>query len=135
MVSIKSKSAILFFTGGSIIGLFAFFFWPRNTPVPGDFVSKQVKYQYNVRNLTNKPICEAKLWTYAPISNACFQSCNDIQSNHVFTVQTDELGNQVLLFSMDLLPPYAGRTITITAKTTHYERPQKHFSTCPERYL
>lgn len=135
MVSITNKSAISFIAGGCIIGFFAIFFWPRNTPVPGDSVSKQVKYQYNVRNITNRPVFGAKLWTYAPISNACFQFCDDIQSNHAFTIQTDDLGNQVLLFSLDLLPPYASRTITITAKTTHYERPQKYFSTGQERYL
>ena len=134
MVSIKNKYAILFIAGVCILGLFILF-WPGNSPVPGAFVSKQVKYQFTIQNKTNQPVSGAKLWTYAPISPASFQSCDDIQSNHVFTMQPDDLGNQILLFSMDLLPPYASRTIAITAKTTHYERPQNYFAIRPERYL
>ncbi len=136
MTSIKHKKVIIFITliSVSISGAF-FYFWSHYCPDSGISVPKQVKYGFTVRNKTNKPVKDTKLWTYSPIPETPFQSCDDIQASHPFHTQTDRHGNQILLFPIDLLPPYASRTITVTAQTTHFNSSQKKFSDNVEHYL
>ncbi|MCG8688892.1 MAG: transglutaminase domain-containing protein [Desulfobacterales bacterium] len=109
--------------------------WLKNHSAPVETTSKQVKYGFTIRNKTNKPVTGTKLWAYTPVPATGIQTLDKLESSHSFETQTDKLGNQILLFPIELIPPYATRKITVTANTTHYIPSEKGQTNTFEPYL
>ncbi len=80
---------------------------------PGYPISKKIQYGFTVRNKTNQLLKEAELWTYAPVKLTSTQKSVNIEPSHPYQLIADDLGNQVLHFRFEDLPPYAVRPVTI----------------------
>jgi len=85
---------------------------------------RRVTYAFTLQNTGPQLLENAEFRTYAPVKQTAGQRCNAITASHPFEVSVDGLGNQVLNFKLEALPPYAARIIRIAAKLGLSERPK-----------
>jgi hypothetical protein len=86
-------------------------------------IPRQVQYNFTLRNKTNRLIKKAEFWTYAPVKQTSTQLCDNIESSHPYQMIYDELGNQVLHFTVNDFPPYATKIIQIKARVLLSDKP------------
>jgi hypothetical protein len=76
-------------------------------------IPKQIHLSFTLQNTTARIIEKAEFWTYAPVKQTATQKCAQIRSSHPYQIVTDDLGNQLLHFTFNDLPPYAAKIISI----------------------
>ncbi len=103
----------------------AVYFIKYNERVVSYTVPRQIRYGFTVQNTTNRLINNAGLFVYAPVKQTGSQLCSAIEASHPYTMEIDALGNQVLKFTFEKLPPYATRIINIKAEVMLSEEPNR----------
>lgn len=83
---------------------------PDDYSVPGT-----VRYGFKVRNTTNRVVSGAVLSALAPVRQTSSQWCADIEASTEFELEHDDLGNQVIVFSLKPIPPFGTSIISVTA--------------------
>lgn len=97
---------------------------------------KTVSYSFNLRNTTNQVLTDAVFRTYAPVSLTSAQRCClRLESSHPYQLETDDLGNQVLKFEFNQLPPYITTMVRVTAELAMASEPNKNPNLILQRYL
>lgn len=86
-------------------------------------IPREVQYHFTLKNKTNRLIKKAEFWTYAPVKQTSTQLCDHIKSSHPYKLITDDLGNQVLHFTVNDFPPYANKIIQIKARVLLSDKP------------
>jgi hypothetical protein len=81
----------------------------------GGISLRHIEYRFNLHNDSNQLIEKAELWTYGPVKATARQKCQGLKASHPYEVTTDPLGNQVLHFAFQNLPPFATKLIHIQA--------------------
>lgn len=115
---------------------------PAAGEIPSDYtISKQIRYSYTLRNTTGRLLPEAQFWTYAPVPRTAHQWVENIASSQPYRSTRDALGNEILHFAFENLPPYASKIISITVDlkmtaqaAATVEETLERF-TRPERYI
>jgi transglutaminase-like putative cysteine protease len=109
---------------------------------PGDYaIPRQLRYSFTLRNTTGRPLKKVELLTLAPAPRTSHQWLEKLTATHPYRASLDPLGNQVLRFELETLPPYASRIIGITADLKMAERGVEASGedparfTRPERYV
>ncbi|OGV56662.1 MAG: hypothetical protein A2X45_13340 [Lentisphaerae bacterium GWF2_50_93] len=77
-------------------------------------IQRQIEYVYLLENKGNTVQKDVRLMIYAPVSRTPFQSCKSIETTRPSIIHKDELGNQVLEFSIPQMAPFE----TVIIKTT-----------------
>ncbi len=72
---------------------------------------------------------------FAPVRQTGTQLCENIEASDPFDLLQDDLGNQLLLFKFETIPPRAVKTILITADLKLSEIPNPFPSGSPENFL
>jgi len=85
-------------------------------------ISREVQYAFDLRNKTNRLLKKAEFWTYAPVNQTSTQRCAKLEVSCPYEIITDDLGNQVLYFRFEDLPPYATKLIAIKARVEVSDR-------------
>ncbi len=70
---------------------------------------RPIHYSFTITNTANTVAKEVHFWTYAPIGQT------NLQTSTPYQLITDDLGNQILHFTFNSIPPYAAQIITIEA--------------------
>lgn len=79
-------------------------------------IHKQIQYGFTIQNKSNRLLEKAEFWTYAPVKQTSTQRCCiKIDASHPYELIEDELGNQILHFTLENLPPFVSKIITIKA--------------------
>jgi transglutaminase-like putative cysteine protease len=92
--------------------------------VDGNYLlAKQIRYSFTLSNTSNKFIEKAEFWTYAPVPKTSHQKVMNITSNMKFKQTADELGNNILNFEVDNIPPFGAKIISVTADLMMSVRP------------
>lgn len=86
------------------------------TPENSHAVRRQIRYSYTLQNKTNRLLKKAEFWTYGPVKQTSRQRCIYLTASQPCELIPDDLGNQILYFKFDNLPPYATKIITIKAE-------------------
>ena len=76
-----------------------------------------------LRNTTNRVIAQVELWTYAPVKLTGTQQRTHLGASFPFEELTDEAGNSILHFTIQHLPPYAAKIITIQTDLLLFDAP------------
>lgn len=76
-------------------------------------IERNIRYSYTVKNTSQKFIEETEFWSYLPVKQTSSQKTITTQSSSVYSVTTDQQGNQKAWFKIKKLPPYGTKTITI----------------------
>ncbi|MGA1871963.1 MAG: transglutaminase-like domain-containing protein [bacterium] len=104
-------------------------------------ISRQVRYGYTIYNKTNRLIKKVDFWTYAPVKQTSTQRCIALDASHPYDLILDDLGNQILYFKFDNLPPYATKIINIKADLSLFNEVNSmplndmDIFLCSEKYL
>lgn len=104
-------------------------------------IPKQIHFSFTLQNTTNRIIKRAEFWTYAPVKQTATQKCVQIRSSHSYQLLTDDVGNQLLRFTFNSLPPYATKIISIKTdlllSNDTYPLPENelHRYLGPEKYI
>jgi hypothetical protein len=83
---------------------------PDNYSIP-----KKIQFSFTLQNTSAHLIKNAEFWTYAPVKQTATQRCARVKSSHPYQLITDDMGNQILHFTFNDLPPYATKIISIKA--------------------
>jgi transglutaminase-like putative cysteine protease len=78
-------------------------------------IQRTVKYSFTFRNPNNYPIEKTELFVYAPIRESVFQHLESLSSSHPYHLVEDDRGNGQMAFAIENLPPYASKTVSVTA--------------------
>lgn len=78
--------------------------------------SRTIQYSFSLKNQSNRLVEEAEFWTYAPNPRAASQQQVRLTASLPYELVEDDLGNQVLHFTLPKLPPYAIMTISVRAE-------------------
>lgn len=81
-------------------------------------INKSIRYGFTVVNQSNTFIPKSKLWVYAPVKKTSIQKTETIDSSHPYILTLDQVGNQVLEFDLNNMPPHGRKLITIDAGLT-----------------
>lgn len=119
--SIHSKRThllIFIVVGVSFVAGFSSFLWIKCRSI--ELVSlypimRHLRYSFTLQNTTNRLIKGAEFWSFAPVRQTATQQCLKIESSLPYALIEDALGNQVLHFIFDRIPPYGSKIITIKA--------------------
>lgn len=84
--------------------------------MPSYPVERNIRYSYTIKNVSGKFIDTASFWTYAPVKQTSTQRTLEIQTSAPYMVEVDQAENQRLLFSVNNLPPYGTRVVTINVR-------------------
>ncbi len=92
-------------------------------------ISRQIHYSFTLKNTTGDLIENARFWTYGPVKLTPTQQCVNIETAHPHEVIVDDLGNQILYFVIEKLPPYGSRILSITANLMMADSPNPEKAT------
>ncbi len=81
----------------------------------GYSIPRTIRYSFTIQNTGNLPAKQGVFRTFGPVKKNSFQKCENITASHLFKIQEDTYGNQVLGFELEPIPPFGSRIITITA--------------------
>ncbi|MFH0845148.1 MAG: transglutaminase domain-containing protein [Pseudomonadota bacterium] len=98
-------------------------------------IPRQVQYSFTLENRTSRLLKVAEFWTYAPVKETPTQRCTHVEASHAFRLLSDEWGNQILHFTLQDLPPYAARIITVRADLMLSETPNRVNAAALRPYL
>lgn len=116
--------------------LSAFFLWHSQQQEAVYTIDRHIRYGFTVRNTTNRLAKDVQLWVYAPVSQTPTQKCALVETTPPHELIADDLGNQILRFSFDKIPPYASRDVRIKADLMLAETPNRLPRTVdPSRFL
>ena len=104
-------------------------------PEPVYAIPRHIQYSFTLHNRTNRLIKGAEFWTYAPARQTSTQQYVHVETSHPYRLIPDDLGNQVLHFTLHDLPPYATKIITIKADLLLSDRPNPVSMKDPGPYL
>jgi transglutaminase-like putative cysteine protease len=86
---------------------------------------REVQYGFTLQNKTNRLLEEAEFWTYAPVKKTAAQQVIKLETSHPYKLITDDLGNQILYFEFQNLPPFSTKIIKIKAFLELFSIPNK----------
>jgi transglutaminase-like putative cysteine protease len=86
-------------------------------------IPREIQYSFTLQNKSNHLLNKAEFWTYAPVKETSTQHCLKLEASRPYELILDDLGNQILYFRFDDLPPYSTKIITIKATLTLSEMP------------
>lgn len=93
-------------------------------PDPRFPTPRHIRYGLTIENPTSAVIPTADLWIYAPVKQTSTQKCLRVQTSRPAELVVDALGNQVLHFRLQDLPPHGSRTLTVSADLAMAKVPQ-----------
>jgi hypothetical protein len=88
---------------------------PAAQLTPRYSIPRYITYSFTVENKSAHAVQGAELWAFAPLRQTSTQRCDRIEASQPHDILTDELGNQVLHFNIQTIPPYGSKIIRINA--------------------
>ena len=85
--------------------------------------TKVVRYSYLLKNNTNEVVENAVFKTYGPVEVTSSQKVKRIDATYDYSVEKDQIGNQVMTFNLQSIPPYGSKVITVTAEMELASKP------------
>jgi len=78
-------------------------------------ILRKIRYSFTLQNTTNSLVKNVKFMAYGPVKKTSIQNTIDIKSSLPYKLEIDKLGNQLLYFNIDKLPPFSTKIISISA--------------------
>lgn len=78
--------------------------------------TKILRYSFTLRNTSNRPLTDVEFATYAPVKHTSTQRCcQALTANNPYKLEIDPIGNQILRFRFDVIPPNGQHIVNISA--------------------
>ena len=79
-------------------------------------IKRSIRYSFTLQNATNTLKKDVEFRVFGPVKQTSTQLTQSINASMPFELSVDQLGNQVLHFRIDSLPPFGTKIISITAE-------------------
>ena len=79
-------------------------------------IKRSIRYSFTLQNTTNTVKKDVDFWVYAPVKQTSTQLTQSIKASLPYEISVDHLGNQVLHFKIESLPPFGTKIISINAE-------------------
>jgi len=79
-------------------------------------VKRNIRYSFTLQNNTNTVKKNVDFWVFAPVKQTSTQLTKTIQASMPYELSVDKLGNQMLHFQLESLPPFGTKIIAINAE-------------------
>lgn len=89
-----------------------------------DSSSRHIQYSFTLQNTKNTVIPTAEFWTYAPVKKTANQKFVGLKTGYSYKTTSDDLGNQVLQFTFNEIPPFGTKIINIRAELEVFQKPK-----------
>lgn len=86
---------------------------------------RHIEYRFSLQNNSNQVLEKGEFWTYGPVKMTATQECAGLTASHPYDLIVDSLGNQVLHFTFQKVPPFATKLIRIQADVDLFSVPLK----------
>lgn len=83
---------------------------PINNPV-----SRQVRFNLTIQNLTGKTLNNQTVWFYGPVKRTATQQLQKLEVSVPYDIEEDALGNQLIRLSFDQFAPFSTKLVSIRA--------------------
>jgi hypothetical protein len=90
-----------------------------------DVTDRHIEYRFSLQNDSTRVMESAQFWTYGPVTASAAQNCTGLIANHPYELSVDHLGNQILHFTFNKLPPFVTKMIHIQADVELLSSPGK----------
>jgi len=107
---------------------------PSEKPLLYD-LNRSVKYSFTLKNKSNTVKRNVSFYVYAPVATTSSQITTSIQSSLPYMLVKDELGNQLMHFDIEMLPPFATKVVNISAKLNMAKLPNYEKLTEKDAYI
>jgi hypothetical protein len=97
--------------------------------------TKEISFEYTVTNISRHPINYTEIYIYGPNKKAGGQFNIRMTSANSYTLETDNLNNQILCFPIEDLPPYGTKIISIDSQVEVSSWQEKTLLDNPARFL
>lgn len=88
-----------------------------DSPQAGAFTQdKAIRYTVTVRNVTGAAVVNPVFWIAAPVKQTASQQVVELSASSSYRLEADKEGNQTLFFTLDYLPPYGSKIVTVRAR-------------------
>ena len=87
-------------------------------------VPRTVRYRFLATNRTGEMLKGVKLTMFSPLLATSSQKTVKLDVSHEFRVIDDKIGNRLIEFEFDRLPPYATQVISVEAQLMMADQPQ-----------
>ena len=101
---------------------------------PGYPTERYLRYTFNLRNKSDQLIAHSTFKAFAPVKQTSSQKVESIQASLPYKLEVDQLGNQLMVFDINTLPPYGSKVITVTVKLAVSNAPNR-VEVQPDIYL
>jgi len=89
-------------------------------------IKRNIRYSFTLQNSTNTVKKNVDFWVFAPVKQTSTQLTKSIQASMPYELSGDNLGNQMLHFRIESLPPFGTRIISINAELYLTDRPNRY---------
>lgn len=97
--------------------------------------TRKLSYSVAVRNPSNQVLRDVKIPVFVPGDYASWHETLETTASVPTDLQDDDLGNRLLLLKLEVLPPYAHRTVDISSLLGIHEQPRRTISAPSDHYL
>ncbi len=104
-------------------------------PQPKYTLPRHIQYSFTLQNQSDRMSKNVEFQTYAPVKQTSTQLCTNVESSHLYQLTTDRLGNQIMQFTFEKIPPYATKIVKIKADLQLSKSPNKLSLEDPSKYL
>ncbi len=89
-----------------------------------EFEERQVRWTMTLHNPLPRELKDQRLWFYAPAQQTASQTLSSLHTSSPCQRSIDPLGHTVLEFRWPQVPPYARRSLSITANLQMFKAPR-----------
>lgn len=98
-------------------------------------IPRTIRYRFLATNRTGEMLEKVKLTMFSPLAATSTQKNIKLDANERFEIVEDALGNRIMEFVIDRVPPYATKVFNIEAQLMMAEKPQPLVNGSNDIYL
>ena len=104
----------------------------ESTRALGHYYKRHVSYGLTLKSNKEKPLAKAEIWVYAPANE---DPEFLFSTSHPASLERDEMGNRIIHFVFENLPPFATKIINIDVELNLQSPPRKQQLLDPDLFL
>lgn len=102
-----------------LILVFVFLLYNQFEVIASSNSTRSVQFGFTIKNQTNRVLDDVNLWVYGPVMRSSgFDCCEALEVFQPFEIKDDSIGNQIMMFHIDQLPPYVNKVVQIKVELT-----------------
>ena len=86
-------------------------------------INRVVQYSFSIQNTDSALLRDVDFSVYAPVKQTATQYLKELNASHPYTLEQDELNNQIMRFRFSEIAPFETRVVRIRAEVALSDKP------------